>query len=175
MNLAAIAKSTGQSVVDVVFTILMNGGASVVKFSMNEQDVRHVMRHDWVATASDGSAKLPGPTKPHPRNYGTFPRKIAHYSLAEKVITLEQAIRSMTGLPAKILSMKDRGLVQAGLAADITVLDPNAIRDTATFDDPHQYAVGIRYVFVNGQPAVVRGNPTGTLAGKSLRFAGRGN
>ena len=150
MNLAAIAKSTGQSVVDVVFTILMNGGASVVKFSMNEQDVRHVMRHDWVATASDGSAKLPGPTKPHPRNYGTFPRKIAHYSLAEKVITLEQAIRSMTGLPAKILSMKDRGLVQAGLAADITVLDPNAIRDTATFDDPHQYAVGIRYVLSTG-------------------------
>ena len=174
MNLAAIAELTQRPVVDVAVEILMNGDASVVKFSMNEQDVRHVMRHDWVATASDGSAKLPGATKPHPRNYGTFPRKLAHYSIAEKVITLEDAIRSMTGLPAKILSMKDRGLLQAGLAADITVFDPNAIRDTATFDDPHQYAVGIRYVFVNGQPAVVKGKPTGTLAGKSLRFSGRG-
>ena len=100
----------------------------------------------------------------------TFPRKIAYYSLQEKVLPLEQAIRSMTGLPAEILSMTDRGTLKEGLAADVVVFDPKRLKDTATFDDPHQYAAGIEYVFVNGQPALVRGRPTGALAGKALRF-----
>ncbi|MFK8115266.1 MAG: amidohydrolase family protein, partial [Rubripirellula sp.] len=170
-NLAAIAKSENRPILEIAIEILRNGGASVVKFSMSEEDVRHIMAIDWVATASDGSAKLPGANKPHPRNYGTFPRKLAYYSLQEKVIPLEQAIRSMTGLPAKILSMSDRGLIDDGMAADITVFDPKTLRDTATFDAPHQYAEGIRYVFVNGQPALVNGKCTGTLAGKALRYS----
>ncbi len=169
-DLAAIAKSESKSTVDIAIAILRGGGASIVKFSMNEQDVRHVMTHDWVATASDGGAKLPGATKPHPRNYGTFPRKLAYYAIQEKVITLEQAIHSMTGLPAKILSLGDRGLIRDGMAADITVFDPKTLQDTATFDEPHQYAAGIRYVFVNGTPALVQGQFTGSLAGKALRF-----
>jgi len=169
-NLAEIAKTVKRPVVDLAIEILINGDASVVKFSMSEQDVRHVMRHDWVATASDGGAKLPGPTKPHPRNYGTFPRKIAYYSIQENVIPLEQAIRSMTGLPAEILSMRDRGFIKTGLAADIAVFDPKTIKDTATFDEPHQYSAGIRFVFVNGQPAVVMGKATGSLAGIALRY-----
>ena len=137
---------------------------------MSEEDVRHIMAIDWVATASDGGAKLPGANKPHPRNYGTFPRKLAYYALQEKVLPLEQAIRSMTGLPAEILSMKDRGLIRDGMFADITVFDPETLRDTATFDEPNQYAEGICYVFINGEPAMVDGKFTGTLAGKALRY-----
>lgn len=169
-NLAAIADSTGRSTLDIAVEILRDGGASVVKFSMSESDVRHIMAIDWVATASDGGAKLPGATKPHPRNYGTFPRKLAYYSLHEKVIPIEQAVRSMTSLPAEILSMTDRGLIRDGLAADIVVFDPVSLNDTATFDEPHQYAEGIEYVFVNGEPALVEGAFTGTLAGKALRY-----
>jgi N-acyl-D-aspartate/D-glutamate deacylase len=169
-DLAEIAKSENRPIVEIAFEILRNGGASIVKFAISEQDVRHVMAIDWVATASDGGAKLPGGTKPHPRNYGTFPRKLAYYSLQEKVIPLEQAVRSMTGLPAEILSIPDRGLIRDGLAADVTVFDPKTLRDTATFDAPHQYADGIEYVFVNGQPTLVKGKYTGALAGKALRF-----
>ena len=169
-DLSTIAELTGNSVVNVAFEVLRNGGASVVKFSMNEQDVRHVMKMPWVATASDGSAKLPGPTKPHPRNYGTFPRKLGHYALSEKVIPLEQAIYSMTGLPADILSMTDRGRLETGLIADIAVFDPKKIAAKATFDNPHQYATGIRYLFVNGKPTVVDGRPTGALPGRALKY-----
>jgi N-acyl-D-aspartate/D-glutamate deacylase len=169
-DLAAIAESQSRPIIDIAVEILESGGADVVKFSMSEQDVRHIMAIDWVATASDGGAKLPGATKPHPRNYGTFPRKLAYYSLQEKVIPLEQAVHSMTGLPAKILSMHDRGLIQNGLAADITIFDPKTLRDSATFDAPHQYAEGIEYVFVGGTPALVKGKYTGALAGKALRF-----
>lgn len=177
-DLATIAASADRPIVDVAVEILRHGGASVVKFAISEEDVRHIMAIDWVATASDGGAKLPGGTKPHPRNYGTFPRKLAYYSLQEKVIPLEQAICSMTGLPAQILSMHDRGLIRDGMVADLTVFNPETLRDTATFDQPHQYAEGIRYVFVNGQPALVRGKFTGALAGRALRYepgSSRGN
>ena len=168
-DLAAIAHVTGTTVVEVAFEILLNGGASVVKFSMNEQDVRHVMSHPWVATASDGGVKIPGATKPHPRNYGTFPRKLGYYALNQNVIPIEQAIHSMTGLPAKILSMNDRGLLKTDMIADIAVFDPKTIQAKATFDHPHQYAVGIRYLFVNGEATVVDGKPTGALPGRALR------
>jgi N-acyl-D-aspartate/D-glutamate deacylase len=168
-DLAAIAQLTGATVVEVAFEILMNGGASVVKFSMNEQDVRHVMSHPWVATASDGGVKIPGANKPHPRNYGTFPRKLGYYALNQNVIPIEQAIHSMTGLPAKILSMCDRGLLKTDMIADIAVFDPKTIQAKATFDHPHQYAVGIRYLFVNGEATIVDGKPTGALPGRALR------
>ena len=139
---------------------------------MSEDDVRHVMAIDWVATASDGRAYLPGSDRPHPRNYGTFPRKLAYYSIQEKVLSLEAAVRSMTSLPAEILRMTDRGLIKEGLAADITVFDVKNLSDTATFDNPHQYAEGIQHVFVNGTPVVHNGKVTGALPGKALRFAG---
>jgi len=134
--------------------------------------VRHIMAIDWVATASDGRAYLPGSDRPHPRNYGTFPRKLAYYSVQEKVLSLEAAVRSMTSLPAEILRMTDRGLIKEGLAADITVFDVKHLSDTATFDNPHQYADGIQYVFVNGTPVVHNGKATGALPGKALRYEG---
>ena len=107
--------------------------------------------------------------KPHPRSYGTFARKLGYYSIREQVLPLEQAVRSSTGLPAEILGLTDRGYVRVGLAADIVVFDPKTFIDRATFQQPHQYSAGVKFVFVNGRPAVFNGQPTGALAGKSLR------
>lgn len=168
-NLAEIAAMQKKTAAEIAEEILRGGGASIVNFSMNEEDVRYVMAVPWVATASDGRAYLPGADRPHPRNYGTFPRKLAYYSLQEKVVGLEQAVRSMTSLPAKILGVKDRGLLKVGLMADVVVLDPALLKDTATFGAPHQYAKGIDYVLVNGTMVVSEGTPTGALPGRALR------
>jgi N-acyl-D-aspartate/D-glutamate deacylase len=169
MSLAEIAKAEKKPVFDVAMQISRSGGAGIVNFSMSEDDVRHIMRIDWVATASDGSAKLPNATKPHPRNYGTFARKIGYYAIREKVLPLAQAIRSSSGLPADILGLKDRGTLKTGQFADVVVFDPRRFIDKATFTDPHQYCAGLRHVFVNGQPAVYNGIPTGERAGKVLK------
>ncbi len=171
-SLAEIAETEKQSPTDIGVIIAKSGGASVVNFSMDEADVRHVMQVPWVATASDGRSYLPGADRPHPRNYGTFSRKIGYYAVEEKVLPLEAAVRSATSLPAKILGLADRGSIETGKAADIVVFDPKTIRDAATFDNPHQYSLGIRYVYVNGQPAVFRGTPTGARAGKALIHKG---
>jgi N-acyl-D-amino-acid deacylase len=168
-SLVEIAAAEGEEPLAVALGILRGGGASIVNFGMDEGDVRHVMQRDFVATASDGSAYVPGADKPHPRNYGTFPRKLGHYALGEKVIPLEHAIRSATGLPADIMGFEDRGYLRQGLAADVTVFDPGTLRDAATFDDPHRYSEGVRYVFVNGEPALYAGAATGALPGRALR------
>jgi N-acyl-D-amino-acid deacylase len=168
-NLVRIATAEKITPLQLAEQISRNGGAAIVNFSMNEDDVRHIMQIKWVATASDGGAKIPGPDRPHPRSYGTFARKIGHYSLREKVLPLEQAIRSGSGLPADILGMKNRGYLKKGMFADVLVFDPQVFIDTATFDNPHHYSLGAKYVFVNGQPAVFNGHPTGALAGKALK------
>jgi N-acyl-D-aspartate/D-glutamate deacylase len=170
-NLKQIAESDQRPVLDVALEIIRNGGAAIVNFSMSEDDVRLGMQQPWVATASDGRAYLPGADKPHPRSYGTFSRKIGRYALIEGVLPVEAAIRSASGLPAEILGLPERGRLTAGFYADVVVLDPKEYRDAATFDDPHQYSRGVSYVFVNGQPAVHQGLPTGTLAGRALRHA----
>ncbi|MCH9656161.1 MAG: D-aminoacylase [Planctomycetes bacterium] len=170
-NLQQIAEEENKSVLEIALEITRKGGASIVNFSMNEEDVRQIMKIDWVATASDGRAYLPGSDRPHPRNYGTFPRKLGYYALQEKVIPLEHAVRSATGLPADILGLKDRGYLRPGAYADIVVFDPKQLIDQATFDNPHQYSKGVRYLFVNGKPAISAGSPTGSLAGKALRHS----
>jgi N-acyl-D-aspartate/D-glutamate deacylase len=167
-SLSDIAKSEKQTVVELALRIVRDGGALVVSFGMSEDEVRQIMQLPWVATASDGRAYLPGSDRPHPRNYGTFPRKIGHYALTEKVISLEQAIRSSTGLPADILHLPERGYLRSGYFADVVVLDPKTYRDIATYAQPHRYATGVRYLFVNGIHAVFDGIPTGALAGKAL-------
>jgi N-acyl-D-amino-acid deacylase len=106
---------------------------------------------------------------PHPRSYGCFPRKIGRYALEDKIITLEHAIRASSGLPADILKLPQRGYLKAGYFADLVVFDPNTFRDKATFDKPHQYASGVRYLFVNGKLAIQDGKYTDALAGKVLR------
>ena len=169
MNLYQIANDSNMTVLELVEYIARNEGAAVVNFGMNEEDVQTIMQIDWVATASDGRATLPGADRPHPRFYGTFPRKIGYYSLREHVLPLEQAIRSATSLPAEIIGLEDRGTLAVGQFADVVVFDPEAFIDEATFDDPHQYASGLKYVWVNGVVAVHNGHPTGALAGRALR------
>lgn len=168
-SLAEVAQAEGKTPVEITVAVVEQGGAAIVNFSMSEDDVRDVMRWPWVATASDGRAALPGADKPHPRFYGTFPRKIGLYALQEQVIPLEQAVRSASGLPADILRLTDRGYLRTGLAADVVVLSPEEYIDTATFDSPHRYASGVKYVFVNGTPALYDGSVTGALAGRALR------
>jgi N-acyl-D-aspartate/D-glutamate deacylase len=168
-TLAAIAAADKKDPVDLVIEIEKAGGASIVNFGMSEEDVRLYMKQLWVATASDGSSQIPGDTVPHPRSYGTFPRKIARYCLQDGVLPIEQAIRSASGLPADVLGLKDRGYLKPGQIADIVVFDPRDYRDVATFEKPHQYSTGVRYLFVNGKAVIDAGECKEVLAGKPLR------
>lgn len=169
-RLKEIADTKKIAPLDLILQILKtDSGTKVVNYGINEDDVRHVMQQPWVATASDGSAKIPSEDIPHPRNYGTFPRKIGHYSVREGVVPLTQAIRSSTGLPADILGLTDRGYLRVGMAADIAVWSEQELIDKATFDDPHRYCEGIRYLLVNGTPTLWNGDVTGALAGRALR------
>jgi N-acyl-D-aspartate/D-glutamate deacylase len=168
-SLAQIAEDEKRDVIDIVFEIEQAGGAQIVNFSMNEEDVRLYMKQEFVATASDGGFQTPGDTVPHPRSYGTYPRKIGRYAIDDGIITLEQAIRSSSGLPADILRLKDRGYLKVGYFADVVVFDPKTFRDTATFDKPHQYATGLKFVFVNGKKTLEDGKFLDVLAGKGLR------
>jgi N-acyl-D-amino-acid deacylase len=169
-KLSDIAKAENRPAVDIVFEIEQNGGAQVVNFAMTEEDVRIYMKQPWVATASDGGVQSPGNTVPHPRSYGTFPRKIGRYAIQDGIVTIEAAIRSSTGLPADILRLTDRGYLKVGQWADVVLFDPKTFRDTATFDKPHQYPTGVRYVFVNGKAVIRNGeHDPAILPGKVLR------
>ncbi len=168
-DLASLAKELERSPVDLVIEIQTNGGAGMVNFGMQEEEVRLIMQQPYVAVASDGGAKVPNDTVPHPRNYGTFPRKIGRYAIQGQTVSLAAAIRSATGLPAEILGLPRRGLVKDGYAADLVVFDPQTFLDTATFAEPHQYATGVQYLFVNGKLAIDEGRVTETLAGRALR------
>ncbi len=168
-DLQSIATQEKKSVLDIVLEIERHGGASIVNFNMSEEDVRLIMKQAFVATASDGSSQVPGDTVPHPRSYGCFARKIGRYALQDQVIALEHALRSASGLPADILQLPERGYLKPGYFADVVVFDPQTYRDQATFDQPHQYANGVRYLFVNGKLVIDQGKYNGTLAGKVLR------
>lgn len=169
-DLAAIAALEKRPAADIVLEIERRGGAQVVIFSMSEENVRLVMRQPFVATASDGASMVPSSdTVPHPRSYGCFPRKIGRYAIEDKILTVEHAIRSASGLPADILHLPQRGYLKEGYFADVVVFDPETFRDTATFDKPHQYATGVRNLFVNGQLAIDEGKFMDVLAGKVLR------
>lgn len=172
-NLAVIAREEKITPTDLCLRIFREGEAQIVNFCMSEEDVRFAMQFPWVATASDGRTSVPGPDRPHPRYYGTFPRKIGYYSLREKVLPLEQAVRSASGLPADVMGMSDRGYLKPGQFADVVVFDPQQFIDVATYDDPHQFATGAVAVFVNGKLAVSQGEPTKVLAGRALRHQPR--
>jgi N-acyl-D-aspartate/D-glutamate deacylase len=172
-SIGEIAKMEGKDPVDVVVGILKGGGAAAIGFSMREEDMLVAMKKDFVATASDGSARRPGAERPHPRSYGTFSRKIGLYALEKKEIPLAFAIRSSSGVPASVLRFKDRGFLKAGYKADLVLLDPATFRDKATFDDPHQYSTGARWVFVNGVAVIDDGKKTSALPGRALRLTGR--
>ncbi len=168
-DLATIATVEKKSPLEIVLEIERNGGAQIVNFGMSEEDVRLIMKQEFVATASDGSSQVPSNTVPHPRSYGCFARKIGRYAVAEKIITLEHAIRSASGLPADVLKLPDRGYLKPGYFADVVVFDPETFIDRATFDKPHQYATGVRFLLVNGKLAVDQGKYMDALAGRVLR------
>lgn len=171
-TITAIAEAEKKEPIDIVLEIERNGGAQVVNFGMHEDDVRVYMKQPWVATASDGGVQTPGATVPHPRSYGTFPRKIGFYAIEEKLVPVEHAIRTSSGLPADILKLKDRGYLKPGYFADVVVFDPKTYRDTATFEKPHQYAAGVKWVLVNGHTAITDGAYKEVAGGRVLRHPG---
>ncbi len=150
---------------------------SHIGYGMNEETTEMVLKHPLVMVGSDGSSLAPygplGKGKPHPRNYGTFPRFLGYYVRERKLLTLPEAIKKMTSKPAAKLGLKDRGSLEQGNFADIVVFDPNTIVDTATFIEPHQYPVGIDYVLVNGTIVIDHGNHTEKLPGKVLYGPGK--
>jgi N-acyl-D-amino-acid deacylase len=174
-SIAEIAQLSGRKPADAVLDLLIDeqGSVPAVYFLMSEEDVRYAMQQPWVSIGSDGAAVRPdgslGSGKPHPRWYGTFPRVLGKYVREEHVLTLPEAIRKMTSLNAEKLGIKDRGLLRAGKKADITVFDPDRVADRATFQDPHQYPVGIEYVIVNGVPVIEKEQHLGTKPGRILR------
>jgi N-acyl-D-aspartate/D-glutamate deacylase len=169
-SIRQIAAERNVDAVDQVLQIHAGGGATVVNFSLNEDDVCYVMGLPWVATGSDGSTLLPNPdARPHPRSFGTFPRKIGRYARRDGVLSMAQAIRSSSGLPADILGMTNRGTLRPGSWADVVVLDPANFIDQATFEDPDQYSTGVKYLFVAGQLTLKDGKPTDQLPGRALR------
>lgn len=177
-SLGEIARQRQEDPVDTAIWMQLQGqnrpgGARMRGFSLSEYDIEHIMQQEFTATCTDGGTVALNDGIPHPRYYGTFPRKLRQYVFERQIISLPFAIRSMTSLPAQILGLKDRGLLRENYAADIAIFDPAQIRDRATFTAPHQYAAGIPYVLVNGELAVDGGTITGKLPGRVIARPGR--
>ncbi|MEM2137092.1 MAG: D-aminoacylase, partial [Candidatus Methanomethylicia archaeon] len=174
-TVSEISKMLELNPIDTVIKLLIDEETRVshISFGMCEDDVEFAMGLPWVMVGSDGSAVAPegilGKGKPHPRYYGTFPRVLGIYSRERKIISLEQAVRKMTYLPAWRLGFRDRGIIREGAYADIVVFDPNNVKDNAIFTDPHKLPTGIIHVLVNGVPVIYYGKHTGAKPGRVLR------
>jgi len=170
-----IARSRAADPLDTVcdYLIADRGHTRIVVTSMSEEDVREIIRAQRVLVGSDGTSLAPYGTtsqgKPHPRFYGTFPRVLGHYVRDLGLLSLPQGVYKMTGGSAAALGLVDRGLLREGQRADVTIFDPQAIADRATYEDPHQYAAGISTVIVNGVVVIDAGEHTGALPGQVLR------
>jgi len=177
-TLAEIAKMWNKEPMDALFDLLVEDHAltSVAVFGMSEPDVSLALQQPWVSVDNDSSGTSPegilGREHPHPRAYGTFPRILRKYVREEHKLTLEDAIRKFTALPAQRLRFTDRGVLKAGMCADIVIFDPAAIHDVATFEYPNQLSQGMDYVLVNGVPVIDQTMTTGALPGKVLRGPG---
>jgi N-acyl-D-amino-acid deacylase len=167
-TLDQIAKARNADAIQTALDMIQKGDASIVSFNMNDADVRRFMQQPWTFTCSDGTLVPFGQGVPHPRSYGTFPRKIRKYALEDGVITLPFAIHSMTGLPAAVFRIQDRGVIRPGAFADIDVYDLAKVNDPATYLKPHQLAQGMVDVLVNGGFAIKDGRFTGDLHGRVL-------
>lgn len=166
-SLPEIAESWKRTPYEAMVRLLLEEDldVSMIVHALVEEDLKTLMRQPWVMTCTDG---LMG-GEPHPRTYGTFPRKLGHYVREEGLEPLEEAVRKMTSLPAQRLGFADRGVLRADAFADIVVFDPDVIIDRATYERPRTYPEGILHVIVNGSPAVWNGVETGRLAGRALR------
>jgi len=143
---------------------------------MSQPDVTLALQQPWVAIDNDSEGTSPdgilGQAHPHPRAYGTFPRILRKYVREEKKLTLEDAIRKFSALPAQRMRLTDRGVLKQGMWADVVIFDPESIRDVATFDNPNQLSQGMESVLVNGVPVIENARMTGALPGKVLRGPG---
>jgi N-acyl-D-aspartate/D-glutamate deacylase len=174
-SLADLAAERGADPLDTALDLIVETGAqaAMVDFCMDEDDVATILRHPHTAVVTDAEAlAADGPLAegvPHPRAYGTYPRVLGRYVREQGLLRWEEAIHKMTGLPASRLGLRERGIVREGAFADLVVLDPAQVIDTATFTRPHRYPEGIRQVLINGRFAVLDGQQTGALPGRVLR------
>jgi dihydroorotase/N-acyl-D-amino-acid deacylase len=177
-TLADVAKLWNKDPMDTLFDILIEDHAftDVAVLGMSEDDVSLALQQPWVSICNDSQGTLPegllGQEHPHPRAYGTFPRILRKYVREEKKLTLEDAIRKFSSLPAQRMRLTERGVLKTGMWADIVVFDPATIKDVATFADPNQLSDGMEYVLVNGVLVIDERKMTGNLPGKVLRGAG---
>ena len=177
-RLSEVAKLWNKDPMDALFDLLIedDGFTSVAVFGMAEPDVSLALQQPWMAINNDSSGAslegILGQEHPHPRAYGTFPRILRKYVREENTLSLQDAIRKFSALPAQRMRLSDRGVLKAGMWADLVVFDPATIRDLATFESPNQLSEGMDYVLVNGVPVIEAGKMTGKLPGKVLRGAG---
>jgi len=176
-RLSEIAKLWNKDPMDALFDFLVaDPTTGVAVFGMSQPDVTLALQQPWVAIDNDSEGTSPdgilGQAHPHPRAYGTFPRILAKYVREEKALTLEDAIRKFSALPAQRLRLTDRGVLKAGMWADVVVFDAATVHDRATFDNPNQLSEGMDYVLINGVPVIDGGKMTGALPGKVLRGPG---
>jgi N-acyl-D-aspartate/D-glutamate deacylase len=174
LRISAYAHQAGLAPAEALLDLIRDERASLsmVMFGQSEDNVAKALAHPHVMVGSDslGLSAGPGPHpgKPHPRMYGTFPRVLGRYCRERGILSLEQAVHKMTGMPAARLRMRDRGLVRAGQAADLVVFDPATVNDHATYEDPHRHPVGIPHVIVNGQVVVDGLRMNAVAAGRVL-------
>jgi N-acyl-D-amino-acid deacylase len=177
-TLAEVAKIWNKDPMDALFDFLIQdkGFTGVAVFGMSEPDVALALEQPWVSIDNDSSGASPegilGQEHPHPRAYGTFPRILRKYVHEEKKLTLEDAIRKFSALPAQRMRLADRGVLKTGMWADIVVFDPATVHDVATFENPNQRSQGMEYVLINGVPVIDTAKMTGALPGKVLRGPG---
>ena len=176
MNLAEITKLRGDAdPITSLFEVLSEeeGAAGMILFSMNEDDIKRIMRHPVHMVGTDSGSMSPtgymSRGKPHPRGYGSYPKILGRYVREMGVLRLEDAVRKMTSMPAQRFGLLDRGLLRPGMCADIVVFNPDTVMDRATYQDPHQFPEGVEYVLVNGEVAVDGGKYSPVLAGRTLR------
>jgi dihydroorotase/N-acyl-D-amino-acid deacylase len=179
-TIAEIAKLWGKDPFDTIFDLLIEDQAytNVAIFMMSEPDIALALEQPWVSICNDSEGTAPdgllGKEHPHPRAYGTFPRILRKYVREEKKLTLPDAIRKFSALPAQRMRLADRGVLKQGMWADVVVFDPETIRDVATFENPNRLSEGMRFVLINGVPVIDEGEMTNALPGKVLRGAGSG-
>ena len=178
-TLAEVARMRGQDPIETVMDLVVEDRSRIgtVYFMMNEQNVEKQIRQPWVSFGSDAASMAPEglflKSSTHPRAYGNFARLLGKYVREEKVISLAEAVRRLSGLPATNLGLDHRGFIKQGMFADVVVFDPQTIADRATFEQPHQYSVGVKHVFVNGVQVLKDGEHTGSKPGRALWGPGK--
>lgn len=170
INLLRGKKDNAAEEAETIVQMIELGGAQMVYHGMNDKDVKNIMAYPFNMAASDAGIAVMGQSRPHPRAYGTNARVLGKYVRTEKIMSLEEAIRRMTSLPANKFNFKERGIIKEGFIADMLVFDENEVTDLASFENPHQFSKGFKYVFVNGAMTVDNGIHNGTRKGIAIRI-----